>query len=607
MRRRDFLAATACLAAMPAGIARAAGRHGLSTFGDLKYPAGFHHFDYVSPDAPTGGRLVTIGTSGLTTFDSFNGYILKGDPAQLISLLFDTLMTRAFDEPDAAYGLVAESAEVASDRMSVTFVLRPEARFSDGTPLGAADVTDTFRLIKEHGHEQYRILIRDVTAAEALDPRAVRYSFTGANVRDLPGIIASLPIFSKAWYASHDFTRTTLQPPLGSGPYKVEDFKQGQFVNYRRRDDYWARDLNVNRGRYNFDEIKLLYFRDRTAELEALKAGDIDLREEFTSKSWATGYDIAAIKEHRLIKAVLPDDTISGAQGFFLNMRRQKFTDHRVRQALGLAFDFEWSNAHLFYGLYKRTQSVFENSDMKATGEPGPAELKLLEPFRSVVPPETFGPAVVPPVSDGSGKDRTLLRKASQLLIAAGWSLSGTRRVNAAGETLAIEFLVDDPGFERIINPYIRNLALLGIDASVRQVDSAQYQERLKTFAYDIIVQRYTINQTPGTELRAFFSSTTTDLPGSFNLSGIKSPAVDALIERIIQARSREELVVAARALDRVLRALYFWVPHWFKAAHDVAYWDIFGRPATKPRFERGIIDTWWIDEAKARSIKRGA
>jgi len=607
MKRRDFLAATAGLAATPVRIARAEGRHGLSTFGDLKYPAGFTHFDYANPDAPKGGRIVTIGTSGLTTFDSFNGYILKGDPAQLVELLFDTLMARAFDEPDAAYGLVSESAEVARDRMSVTFVLRPEARFSDDTPLTAADVTDSFRLLKTKGHEQYRILLRDVAAAKALDARTVRYSFTGENVRDLPGIIAGLPVFSKAWYASHDFSRTTLKPPLGSGPYKVEDFKQGQYITYRRRDGYWARDLNVNRGRYNFDEIKLLYFRDRTAELEALKAGDIDLREEFTSKSWATGYNTPAVKEHRLIKAVLPDHTISGAQGFFLNMRRPKFADRRVRQALGLAFDFEWSNAHLFYGLYKRTQSVFENSDMKATGLPSLAELKLLEPFRSVVPAETFGPAVVPPVSDGSGKDRKLLRQASQLLGAAGWSLKGTHRVNAAGKALTIEFLVDDPAFERIINPYIRNLVLLGIDASVRQVDSAQYQERLKSFDYDVITQRYTVNQTPGTELRAYFSSATADRPGSFNLSGIKSPAVDALIERIIQARSRKELVVAARALDRVLRAMYFWVPHWFKAAHDVAYWDIFGYPAVKPAYERGILDTWWIDAAKARSIKRGA
>ncbi|HLF21017.1 MAG TPA: extracellular solute-binding protein, partial [Aestuariivirga sp.] len=405
---------------------------------------------------------------------------------------------------------------------------------------------------------------------------------------------------------THDFTRTTLEPPMGSGPYRIEAFKQGQFVTYRRRDDYWARDLPVNRGRNNFDEIKLLYFRDRTAELEALKAGELDLREEFTSKSWATAYDLGAVKEGRLVKEELPDDTISGAQGFFLNMRRAKFADPRTRQALGLAFDFEWSNVHLFYGLYRRTQSIFENSAMKATGAPGADELKLLEPFRAILPPETFGSAVTPPVSDGSGQDRTLLRAASKLLDAAGWVIEGTRRVNAGGAPLAIEFLSDDPVFERVINPYIRNLELLGIEASVRQVEAAQYQQRLKSFDFDILVQRFTIGQTPGTELQAFFASSTADLAGSFNLAGVKSPAVDALMERIVQATGRDALEVAARSLDRVLRAMHFWVPHWYKASHTVAYWDIFGRPALKPAYQRGILDTWWIEPAKAAALKRG-
>jgi microcin C transport system substrate-binding protein len=592
--------------ALFAGTAAAAPRHGLSTFGDLKYPPGFSHFDYADPAAPKGGRIVTLGTSGIGTFDSFNGYILRGDPAELLELLFDSLMVRAEDEPDAVYGLLAETADLAEDGRSVTFALRSDARFADGTPVTAEDAAESFRLIKRHGHERFRILLRDVEAVEVLSPQSVRYRFTGSKVRDLPGIVATLPVFSKAYYQSHDFTRTTLEPPLGSGPYRIADFKQGQYVTYRRRDDYWAKDLPVNRGRYNFDEIKLLYFRDRTAELEALKAGEIDLREEFTSKSWATAYDTAAVKEGRLVKEVLPDETISGAQGYFLNMRREKFADPRVRRALGLAFDFEWSNAHLFYGLYRRTQSVFDNSPLKAEGEPMPAELALLEPFRKVVPPETFGPAVTPPVSDGSGQDRKLLREASALLDAAGWRLDGTRRVNARGEPLAIEFLADDPVFERVINPYIRNLELLGIQASIRQVEAAQYQERLKRFDFDVIVQRYVIAQTPGTELAAFFGSAAADLAGSFNLSGVNSPAVDALIDRITEARSREELTVAARSLDRVLRALHFWVPHWFKGAHTVAYWDIFGRPAVKPAYARGILDTWWIDEAKAARLRRG-
>ncbi len=586
--------------------AQAEPRHGLSAFGDLKYATDFEHFDYADPDAPKGGRITTMGTAGVITFDSLNGYVLKGDAAQKLDLLFDSLMVRAFDEPDAVYGLAAAAADLADDGMSVTFALRPQARFSDGSALTAADVQRSFELLKQDGHPSFKISLRDVVRCVAVDAHTVRYEFSGENVRDLPMTVATLPIFSAAYYSKEDFSKSSLKPPLGSGPYLIKDFKQGSFITYQRRDDYWASALPVNRGRFNFGEIKLLYFRDRTAELEALKAGLLDLREEFTSKHWATEYDLDAVREGRLIKATLPDETTSGAQGFFINMRRDKFADPRTREALGLAFDFEWSNSNLFFDLYKRTGSFFENSNLKAEGEPAAGELALLEPYRDQVPPAVFGPAQLPAVSDGSGQDRKLLRRANELLRQAGWQRQGTRLVNAGGKQLSVEFLIFAPTFERIIAPYVRNLKLLGIDATIRQVEAAQYQERMKSFDFDVSTQRYTMSETPGVELRAFFHSSTADVAGSFNMSGLKSPPVDALIDRAIQAGSRQELETAARALDRTLRAQHLWVPHWYKGAHSVAHWDVFGRPPIKPRFQRGILDTWWVDADKAAAMKKG-
>ncbi len=348
-------------------------RHGLSIFGDLKYPPDFAHFDYVNPEAPKGGRLVTVGTAAMSTFDSFNGYILKGDPAQGLELTFDTLMERAYDEPDALYGLVAKTAGVAPDKSSVEFELRPDARFSDGSALTAEDVCHSFKLLSTEGHERIRITIRDVKSCTVLTPLSLRFDFAGENARDLPLIVAQLPIFSKTYYSTHDFTKTTLEPPLGSGPYAIGSFRQGVNVTYVRREDYWGKDLPVNRGKHNFNEVRYEYYRDRTASFEALKAGLLDLNEDFSSKSWATAYaGLAAIPEGRLVKEELPDDTMSGAQGFFINLRREKFQDIRVRKALDLAFDFEWSNLNLFYGIYRRTSSIFEGADLEAEGTPPP-------------------------------------------------------------------------------------------------------------------------------------------------------------------------------------------------------------------------------------------
>ncbi|MBM3519266.1 MAG: ABC transporter substrate-binding protein, partial [Alphaproteobacteria bacterium] len=523
-----------------------------------------------------------------------------------LDLLFDSLMVRAMDEPDAVYGLVAREAEVAADRTSVTFTLRSEARFADGSALDAADVCDSFRLLKTHAIETIRITIRDVAACEIVDATTVRYRFEGTRTRDLPTTVAVLPIFSRAYYATHDFTKSTLEVPLGSGPYALLRFKPGEFVAYGRRADYWAKDLPVNRGRYNFDEVRFEYFRERAAGFEALKAGILDLREEYTSRDWATAYDFPALKDGKVKQLTLPDETPSGAQGFFFNLRREAFKDIRVREAFGLAFDFEWSNANLFFGLYRRTASFFELSPLKAEGDPKSEELALLEPLRAGLRPDVFAAAELPPVSDGSGQDRRLLREASQLLDAAGWPVADGLRRNAKGETLKAEFLIESPIFERILGPYVRNLRVLGIDASIRVVDDAQYQSRIENFDFDIVSSRFSAGLTPGDDLRIFFGSASANAPGSYNLSGVASPAIDALIDKVVEAQSREDLNVAGRALDRVLRAEHFWVPNWHKGSFWIACWDKFGRPAVKPRYDRGIVDTWWFDAKAAAAIGQG-
>jgi len=580
-------------------------KHGLSAFGDLAYPADFDHFKYADPNAPKGGTFSLVGWGGVATFNSLNNYILKGDAAQGLELLFDTLMTPAADEPDAVYGLVAESAEVADDKMSATFYLRPDAKFADASPLTAGDVVYSFEALKTKGHPIYHQMLEDVVKAEALDPHTVRYTFKGELVRDLPLTVAGLPILSKAYYATHPFDQTTLDPPLGSGPYVVDSLAQGRTITYRRNPDYWAKDLPVNRGRWNFDKIRFEYFRDRTAGMEAFKAGAYDFREEFTSKVWATEYDFPAVRDGRVKKEVLPDETPSGTQGFFLNTRRDALKDPRVRKALDLAFDFEWTNRNVFYGLYTRTVSFFENSPMKAEGMPSDAERALLTNLGVPVSDETLGPAYVPAKSDGSGQDRNILVEAGKLLDEAGWTIKNGVRVNDKGEPLKLEILFFEDVFQRLVTPYVKNLKLLGIDAHMRMVDPAQYQQRLKSFDFDITTERYQMRNTPGVELRSYFGSQAAKMSGSLNLAGISDPALDVLIERVIAAKSRDELNTAARALDRVLRAGHYWVPHWYKPSFNVAYWDKFSRPAVKPRFDRGILDTWWYDEAKAAKLTR--
>lgn len=590
--------------ALPHGL-HAEPRHGLSVFGDLKYPTGFQHFDYVNPDAPKAGRIVTMGTGGANTFDTLNPFILKGDKAQGLDALFDSLMVRANDEPDAMYGLAAKTADVAADGMSVVFKLRPEAKFSDGTPVTAADVVQSFSMLKEKGAPEYSLTLRDVVSAEAIDAETVKYTFKGALVRDLPQIVAGMPILSKAYYEGEKFEETTLKAPLGSGPYKIKEFTAGSHITYVRRDDYWAKDLPVNRGRYNFDEVRYDYYRDRNVELEALKSGQMDFREEFSSVNWATGYTIPAVQNGQLIKDQLPDERPSGAQGYFLNTRRDKFQDIKVREALDLVFDFEWSNKKLFYNLYKRTASYFENSDMMSAGKPSDGELALLSPFKDKLPPDVFDAPYTPPMTDGSGNNRDNLKKARDMLVAAGYTPAADRMLhNAKGERLTIEFLDFEAMFERITVPYVENLRRIGVDASFRLVDPAQYERRVKSYDFDVTTQRYSLRLTPGIEMRNYWGSDAAKMDGTQNLPGISSPVVDALVDRVIAAKSRAELVTATRAIDRVLRAGHYWVPHWYKASHNVAYWNKFSRPEKIAKYDPGVLDTWWYDAAKAIASK---
>jgi len=599
--------AIACGAFANAGASER--RHGLSAFGDLKYPPDFQHFDYVNPDAPKGGRMATMPVSSINTFNHFNGFILRGDPAEGLdrlngsSLIFDSLMARAYDEPDAVYGLVAESAELADDKRSVTFYLRPEARFRDGTPLTADDVVFTLETLKKKGHPRLQLALRDVAGATAAGPYTVTYRFTGENLRDLPLVVATLPVFSKAYYTANDFLKESLVPPLSSGPYEISDYRQGTYVTYKRRPDYWAANLPVNRGRYNFDEIRFEYYRDRAVGFEAFKAKTYDLREEFTSKTWATEYNFPAVGSGQVVKLNLPDGRPSGAQGMFINTRRAKFADPRVRKALDYAFDFEWTNKTLFFGAYTRTASYFENSDLKAEGMPSPEELKLLEPFKNRLPPEVFGEPYTPPVTDASGRYRPSIRMASQLLDEAGWRIQDGVRKNDKGETLDIEFLIDDPVSERILGPFAGKLNELGIKASLRRIDAAQEQERLKRYEFDIVTERYSLQPTPGPEVRAFWNSEAGREDGSYNLAGIAEPAVDDLIGKILTAKSRDELRTACHAIDRVLRVGHYWVPEWYKRIHTIAAWDKFSRPAVQPKYDDGVLDTWWYDKEKAAKL----
>jgi len=586
-------------------------RHGMSAFGDLKYPADFPHFDYVDPNAPKGGVFSHVGSTrsfnqNFLTFNSLNTLILKGDAAQGMELTFASLMARAGDEPDAMYGLAARGVRISPDGLTYIFLLRPGITFHDGSPITAQDVAFSLQTLKDKGHPIAQQLLRDFSGAQALDDATVSVSFVKNRARDVPLFAASLPILSRAYYTGHAFDETTLDPPLGSGPYRVGRFEPGRYIEYDRVKDWWGADLPVVRGQNNFDVVRYEYYRDRDVAFEGFTGKSYLFREEFTSRIWATRYDFPAMRDGRVKRDVIADDTPSGAQGWFFNTRREKLRDKRLREAFVYAFDFEWTNKSIMYGSYERTHSVFQNSDMMATGRPTPEEIALLEPYRGKLAEEVFAEAFVPPVSDGSGQDRALLRKANTLLREAGFAVKDGKRVTPGGERISVEFLIDEPSFQPHHMSFIKNLGTLGIEANLRIVDAVQYRKRVDEFDFDLIVQRLGFSSTPGDSLRSYFSSQAAALKGSQNLAGIADPVIDALIERIIAANTRVELVTACSALDRVIRSGHYWIPHWYKPSHWLAFWDVFGRPATKPRFARGIPETWWYDREKAERIEQG-
>lgn len=586
------------------GAAATYSGHGIAMHGDLKYGPGFAHFDYVNPKAPKGGRLkqATIGT-----FDSFNPFIVRGNPAAGIGQIYDTLMTASADEPFSEYGLLVEKVEVPRDRSWVAFTLRPEARWHDGKPVTPEDVIFSFETLRAKGQPFYRAYYGNVEKIEKTGPRTVKFTFKPGENRELPLILGQLVVLPKHWWEGRAFDKTSLEPPLGSGPYKVKSFEPGRRIVYERVPDYWGKDLAVNVGRNNFDEIEIDYYRDDTVELEAFKAGEYDFRLENSAKAWATSYDVPALKTGLMRKEEIPHQRPSGMQGFAFNTRRDKFEDPRVREALGHAFDFAWSNENLFYGQYTRTRSYFDNSELAATGLPNAAERKLLEPYRGKIPDEVFTKEYQPPSSDASGDLRANLREAAKLLAEAGWKVDPkTRRLTnqETGRTMDFTILLVTPLFERIALPFAKNLERLGIKATVRTVDTAQYRRLLDEFDFEVVVANWPQSSSPGNEQRSFWGSEYADKQGSQNLIGISDPVVDALIEAVIAAPDRQSLVDRVHALDRVLQWGRWVVPQWHIPYDRVAYWDKFGRPSTVP--DQGVqIDAWWIDPEKERSLEQ--
>lgn len=613
-RRQALQTGSAALAALALPrTAAAAGEteaHGLSIFGDLALPADFRHLAYVDPNAPKGGALTlqvssVSGNQNFATFNTLNAYILKGDGAAGMGLIFDSLMTGNSDEPDAIYGLVARAVRVSTDRNVYTFLLRKEARFHDGSPLSAHDAAFSLELLKTKGHPAIRQELRDLESATAEADDVLVVRLKPGHSREAALIVAGQPIFSKAFYSKpeNNFEETTLNPPLGSGAYKVGPFEQGRFIAFDRVKDYWAKDLPIMIGQANFDVIRYEYFADRKVAFEAFKAGVFTWREEFTSAVWATGYDFAGVRDGKVKRETIPDKTPSGAQGWFFNTRRAKFADPRIREALGLAFDFEWTNANIMYGVYNRTVSFFQNSPMMAEGMPSEAELKLLSPFRDRLPAAVFDKAYTPPVSDKSGQDRDLLRRAATLLQQAGCKRDGTQLLLPDGKPFDIEFLDYDGALQPHTAPYIKNLRLLGVEARQRIVDPAQYKRRVDDFDYDVVVTRFGLGLAPGESMRAYFGSQSAKMPGTRNMAGIADPVVDALIEKALVADTREDLTVICRAIDRILRAGQYWTPMWNKTTHLIAFWDIYGRPERPPNYGMSVASTWWRDPERARAI----
>ncbi len=604
IRRSAYLLAVALLFQVIPAKADTRVVHGTSLLGDLKYSPDFKHFDYVNPDALKGGdvRLSAVGS-----FDSLHPFILKGRSAAGLGLAFESLMAPANDEASTYYGLIAESVEIPDDFSWVAYTLRPEARWHDGSPITTDDVIFSFEMLKTKGHPFYRAYYANVASAEQTGPHTVKFTFAGGLNRELPQIVGQLPVLPKAVFEGRDFEETTLEPIMASGPYRVMEVDPGRAIIYERIKDYWGADLPVNRGRYNFDRIRYDYYRDQTVALEAFKSKEYDFRQETAAKVWATGYDVPSVRDGLIITEEIRHEVPTGMQAFVFNIRRYLFQDRRVREALSLAFDFEWANKNLFYGQYARTGSFFSNSELAATGLPSNAELDYLQPFRGQIPDEVFNKVFETPATDGTGNIRGNLRKAQRLLKSAGWTVqNGALTNNTTGQAMEFEVLLVQPTFERVVLPFAQNLKKLGIEVRVRTVDTAQFQNRIDEFDFDVSVQSFGQSLSPGNEQRDWWGSANADIPGSRNVIGIKNPAIDSLINSIIEAPDRQSLIAATRAMDRVLLWNHYVIPQWHSRVFRVAFWNRFSRPEITPKYGLGLF-TWWIDPEKDAALKQRA
>jgi microcin C transport system substrate-binding protein len=587
-----FAFVTPVLAEAPVLTETLGPRYAIALYGDLKYPQGFTHFEYVNPNAPKGGAVKLAETG---SFDSVNPFILKGVKAPGLATVFDSLMVQSQDEPQSMYGLIAESVTLAPDNSYAEFTLRPQARWHDGTPITADDVVFSFHTLKDKGDPTYKIMYTPIIACEKTGERSVKFTFNDTKNRELPMLAGAMPVISKAYYSKQDFEKTTLEPPLGSGAYKIESVDPGRAIVYARVKDYWAQDLAVNKGQNNFDTIRYDLYRDENVSLEGLKAGEYDFRREYIARNWATAYDTPAVRDGRVVKREIPDYTPQGMQSFIFNTRKAKFADRRVREAISRSMDFEWQNKTIFYGAYVRNKSFFENTEFQSKGAPAGKELELLSPFATDLPAGTLEHEFANPVTDGQGNARESLLIAQKLLEDAGYMIKDGKRVDAKGEQLSVEFMLRQPTLERVIGPMRKNLERLGIASAIRIVDDSQYQKRTDESDFDVV--SIWINRGlffPGNEQMALWHSSQADVKGSNNLGGVKNKVVDAMLESLTNAQDKESLVAAGRALDRVLLSEHYVIPHWHSGVFRVAYWNKFGMPDISPKYNLGF-QTWWV------------
>ncbi len=597
LKYKNLVASSFLLFNLVALSAHAAPSHCIALYGECKYKASATHFEYVNPQAPKGGQI-KLGEMG--TFDSLNPYVLKGVKAPGLTYLYESLMTPSFDEPETVYGLIAESADIAPDRLSMTFTIRKAARWHDGTPITPEDVVFSLNALKEKADPTYQLFYQPIEKAEKTGERQVKFTFKDANNRELPFIAAQMPVLPKAYYDQHKFEDATLEPPLSSGPYRIGSVDPGRSMTYERVKDYWAADLPVNKGQYNFDHIIFDMYRDENVSLEAFKGGAYDFRQEYIARNWATAYDTPAVNDGRIIKKLVEHSIPQGMQAFIYNTRKPELADRRVREAIDLTLDFDWLNRTIFYGAYKRNTSFFQSTPFMATGLPKGKELALLEPFRANLPPELFSQEFKIPPTDGSGNARENLLKAQRLLEDAGWIVKDGKRVNATtGKPFQIEFLLRQPTMQRVIGPMRKNLERLGIASSIRMVDDAQYQKRTDNFDFDVV--SIWINRGvffPGNEQRLLWHSSQAEVKGSNHLSGLQSPAIDAVLAQLVNAKDLESLTAAGKALDRILLWEHVVIPNWHANNFRIAWWNKFDQPAVTPKYNLGLT-TWWAKESK--------